>query len=99
MVGEGRPYRPREVSRALGLPVLGCVEWDSRRAEVFSVGAEKPQPGLGGAKRVERAFAGSSYMRSVASLGDSMGKAAAGRGRESLLQGMVAQRVREGAGA
>jgi hypothetical protein len=39
LVGAGRPYDAREISRALGVPVVGSLAWDPAAAEVFSAGA------------------------------------------------------------
>ena len=36
VVGEGHPYSAREVSRALGLPLVGTLPWDRRSAAVLS---------------------------------------------------------------
>lgn len=43
VVGEGRPYGAREVSRAVGLPVVSCVEWDEATANVFAKGGPTPR--------------------------------------------------------
>ena len=98
LVGEGMPYKPREVSRALGLPVVGSLEWDPDRARVFSEGAAKPSSRLG-ENRTARAFAGSALMRSVVGLGQAMRQQVEGAGRDSLLRGMVAHRMGEEARA
>ena len=37
VVGEGRPYRAREVSKVLQLPILASLAWDEDAAAVFSV--------------------------------------------------------------
>lgn len=42
MVGAGDPFVPREVSKVLGLPVLGSVAWDEPSARVFALG-EQPK--------------------------------------------------------
>lgn len=42
-VGEGRPYRAREVSKVLGLPVLASLAWDPAAAVAFSHGAAAPR--------------------------------------------------------
>ncbi len=54
LVGEGRPYRAAEVSKALGAPVLASIPWDVAGAEVFSVGATTP-----------RRFETSTFVRSI----------------------------------
>jgi len=38
LVGEGRPYRAREVAKVLGAPVLETMRWDPEGATVFSRG-------------------------------------------------------------
>ena len=58
-VGEGRPYRAREVSKVLGLPVLASLAWDAAAAAVFSHGAAAP-----------RGFDRSALLRSLRSSGD-----------------------------
>ena len=58
-VGEGRPYRAREVSKVLGLPVLASLAWDPAAAAVFSHGAANP-----------RGFDRSPLLRSLRSSGD-----------------------------
>ena len=54
LVGEGRPYRAVEVSKALGIPTLGSIVWDEPGAAVFSAGAPAP-----------RNFETSAFLRSV----------------------------------
>jgi len=39
LVGEGRPYTAREITGALGVPVLASLAWDPASAEVLSAGA------------------------------------------------------------
>lgn len=41
LIGEGRPYNAREVSRAVGVPVIASLAWDPVTADVFSVGSER----------------------------------------------------------
>jgi len=43
LVGDGRPYRAREVSKALQLPVTAGLPWDPDGAAVFSRGATPPR--------------------------------------------------------
>jgi hypothetical protein len=38
LVGEGRPYTSREISGALGLPVIASLAWDPASADVLSAG-------------------------------------------------------------
>ena len=54
LVGEGRPYRGREVEKVLGLQVSASVAWDPAGAAVFSRGAAP-----------RRRFAGSALPRSL----------------------------------
>jgi hypothetical protein len=54
LVDEGRPYRSREISRALGLPVLASIPRDDDSAAHFSDGAPR-----------HRKFEGSAYLRAV----------------------------------
>jgi hypothetical protein len=68
LVGEGRKYRAGDVSRTLGLPVAGSIEWDARRAAVFSDGAPYPLPRFGGEKAAAGAFEQSAYVRSLRTL-------------------------------
>lgn len=70
VVGDGRPYTAREVSRALGLPVLGTVEWAPRLAAVYSHGDQAPVPPwwrrIGrGTDAAEESFEASGYVRSL----------------------------------
>lgn len=68
LVGEGRPYRAAEVSRTLGLPVAGSIEWDPKRAEVFSLGSPFPPARFTGEQGASRAFEQSGYVRSLKTL-------------------------------
>lgn len=43
LVGEGRPYRGREVSKVLQLPVTASMAWDPAGAAVFGHGATPPR--------------------------------------------------------
>ncbi|MCC6496240.1 MAG: hypothetical protein IT193_08270, partial [Propionibacteriaceae bacterium] len=97
LVGEGRPYRAAEVSRAIRLPVLSAVGWDPRRAEVFSDGAAKPVPRLGGSAAADRAFESSGYLRSLRAVGEAAAKLASTAGDRSLLRDMIAARTSQGA--
>lgn len=70
LVGEGRPYAAREVSRLMGPAVLGAIEWAPELAAVYSHG--RPLPEVPWWRRVGRgadaapdAFADSGYVRSV----------------------------------
>lgn len=77
LVGAGRPYSAGEVSRALGVAMVGSIGWDPARAAVFSDGAALPEPrGLrrltGGADAARRAFAASGYQRSVQVAGEAL---------------------------
>jgi len=45
LVGEGAPFRAREVSRVLQLPVVATVAWDPGHAGVLSHGAQPPRAG------------------------------------------------------
>lgn len=68
IVGAGRPYSAREVSRGLRLPVAASIEWDARRASVFSEGNPFPISRFGGEKGAARAFDQSGYLRSLRAL-------------------------------
>ena len=46
LVGEGRPFRAREVARVLQLPVVTTVAWDPAAAAVLSTGDAPPQAGV-----------------------------------------------------
>lgn len=77
LVGAGRPYSAGEVSRALGVAMVGSIGWDPARAAVFSDGAALPEPrGLrrltGGADAARHGFAGSGYQRSVQAAGEAL---------------------------
>lgn len=45
LVGEGAPFRAREVSRVLSVPVVAQVAWDPENAAVLSHGAPPPRGG------------------------------------------------------
>lgn len=70
LVGEGRPYSAREVSRTLGVPVLGSIAWDPERAAVYSHGRTPPTPAwwrriARGKHATTKALASSAYIRSI----------------------------------
>lgn len=56
LVGESQPYSPKEVRKALGLPVIACVVDDADAAAVYHRGATPP-----------RRFETGSYIRSIQS--------------------------------
>lgn len=66
VLGEGRPYSSREVSQALGLPVVAQVAWDPDGADVYYAGATPP-----------RRFETSAYMRSLRSAASVIGSVVA----------------------
>ena len=77
IVGEGRPYRAHEVSRTLGVPVLGSVGWAPALARVYSHGEALPRPP--GWRRIGRgeqgagaAFESSAYIKSIDAIGESL---------------------------
>ena len=77
LVGAGRPYSAGEVSRALGVGVVGSIGWDPARAAVFSHGDPLPAPrGLrrlrGGPDAARAAFAASGYQRSIHAAGEAL---------------------------
>ena len=70
LVGEGRPYGPREVGRTLGVPVIASIASDPARARVFSHGDSMPEPPrwrrlIKSADATRRAFDSSAYVRSL----------------------------------
>lgn len=95
LVGAGRPYQPREVLRTLGLPVLGAVTWDPRRAAVYSEGADRPMPRFGGPVSARRAFERSAYVTSLRTLGDSMRSASSQVSKDPFLRGLLAAQIGE----
>lgn len=46
LVGEGQPFRAREVARVLQIPVVTTVAWDPTAAAVLANGAEPPKASL-----------------------------------------------------
>jgi len=68
LVGEGRAYRAADVARVLGLPVVASIEWDPKRAAVFSAGTPFPPVRFGGEQGAVRAFEQSGYVRSLRTL-------------------------------
>ena len=98
LVGEGRPYTGREVSRTLGVPVAAAVEWDPARARVYSHGQPPPAPAwwrrIGtGSDATAKVFEGSSYVRSVEALASAIQAVPdvpePGRFRSALAQASV----------
>ncbi len=79
LVGEGQPYSSREVTGAVGLPVVATVAWDPVHAEVFSLGAG---PG--------RKFQSSSLVRSIHAASGALQAAVTAR-RERLAPGAPLQ--------
>ncbi len=45
LVGEGQPFRAREVARVLQIPVITTLAWDPQSAAVLSNGAQPPPAG------------------------------------------------------
>jgi hypothetical protein len=43
LVGDGRPYTRREITAAVGLPVVATLAWDPGAAEVLAFGAPQPR--------------------------------------------------------
>lgn len=43
LVPRVRPYSPRQIAKALRVPVVATVEWNSEVAEVYSHGARRPR--------------------------------------------------------
>jgi hypothetical protein len=77
VVGPGRPYAPREIAGALGIPLVGNVAWDQRVAASLSHG-EQPQ----------RSAAHGQLHRSLAAVASAVAVAAAAR---PTLAGEVAR--------
>ena len=48
LVGEGRPYRGRDVAKVLGLPVVAALAWQEAEAAVFSRGAARRAASMAG---------------------------------------------------
>lgn len=99
LIGAGRPYNAAEISRTMGLPVLGSVAWDPRRAAVYAEGADRPTSRLRGAKAAERVFDQSGYVASLRAAGEAMRKAVDGAARDPLFRGIIAARRGEEARA
>jgi hypothetical protein len=68
LVGDGRPHRAGDVSKAVGLPVIATVSYDEANAQVLSHGAPR-----------SRRFDTSPLVRSVRSAADEIQRAAATR--------------------
>ena len=65
LVGEGEPYRAREVTKVLGLPVVAALAWDPASAAVLSRGAEPPKPGRLGRLAGRGSWEDSALLRSL----------------------------------
>ncbi|WP_407343389.1 hypothetical protein [Pengzhenrongella phosphoraccumulans] len=74
LVGEGEPYRHREVQRALGLPVISTITHDVAAAAVYHRGATPP-----------RRFEASGYVRSLRTSAQAITQAVA-RYRKDLVK-------------
>jgi hypothetical protein len=68
LVGDGRPHRAGDVSKAVGLPVIATVSYDEANAQVLSHGAPR-----------SRRFDTSPLVRSIRSAADEIQRAAASR--------------------
>ena len=65
LIGEGAPYRAREVATVLRIPVVAALAWDPDAAAVLSVGASPPKPGLIQRLAGADGLVGSALLRSV----------------------------------
>jgi hypothetical protein len=65
LVGEAQPYRAREVSKVLRLPVLSSIEWDPPAAAVLSKGAAAQQRGVWHRLAGQSGFDSSPLLRSL----------------------------------
>ncbi len=90
LVGAGRPYGAKEVSRVLGLPVAASIDWDPRRAAVFGEGADKPAGVLGGPSGAQMAFQVSGYWRSLTQAAAKLSRAVSEPSRDPLFRGIIA---------
>jgi hypothetical protein len=68
LVGDGRPHRAGDVSRAVGLPVIATISYDEANAQVLSHGAPRG-----------RRFDTSPLRRSIRSVADEIQRAVAAR--------------------
>ena len=68
LVGDGRPHRAGDVSKAVGLPVVATISYDEANAQVLSHGAPR-----------SRRFDTSPLVRSIRSAADEIQRAAAAR--------------------
>ncbi len=82
LVGEGQPYTAREITAAVGVPVITAVGWDPVHAEAYSVGAA--------VRRLE----GSILTRSTAAAASAIGQLAAER-RSRLAPGALVGQQRQ----
>lgn len=78
LVGEGRVYRATEVTRTLGVPVVAAIDWDPKRAAVFSAGASFPPARFSGRQGAARSFEQSGYVRSLRTLATALRPSAVG---------------------
>jgi hypothetical protein len=69
LVGEGRPYRAREVAKVLGVPVTASVAWDPAVAGVLAHGHDLPPSGLVARSLGRAGAAGSPLLRSLTASG------------------------------
>jgi hypothetical protein len=83
LVGDGRPHRAGDVSKAVGLPVIATVSYDEANAQVLSHGAPR-----------SRRFDTSPLVRSIRSAADEIQRAAAAR-RAHLAPPLLAEREDE----
>jgi hypothetical protein len=83
LVGDGRPHRAGDVSKAVGLPVIATVSHDEANAQVLSHGAPR-----------SRRFDTSPLVRSIRSAADEVQRAAAAR-QAHLAPPLLAEREDE----
>ena len=65
LVGEGEPYRAREVAKLLQVPVVASLSWDPEAAAVLAKGAEPPRPSALQRLADRNPFDDSALLRSV----------------------------------
>ena len=97
LAGAGKPYHASEVSRTLGLRVVGEISWDPSHAAVFAEGAPFPPARgwrrlVGGAENAKKSFAASPYMRTVRATGESIRAVLEDSTREALGAALTLQR-------
>ena len=65
LIGSGRPYRPKEISASLRLPVIAEIAWDPKTADVYHLGSQPKRRRFREAALSRSAHSAASAIRTV----------------------------------